>query len=312
MICKHISKRGNECKYTSIGNSNYCYLKSHHPSSSEYKKVIDLLKKEWFMETCPIDIFSKFNVPDDGWCFFTSFGYSLLHKFRNNTENETIKTFFNQNDFKEYISKKNWEDHTFIRLLSYKIYQASRTWLHENVNTLHTETKEPISDFIINTNDVDTLEEYFSEQSKDIKLEDDLPEDFWGGVCEQYALSRYFNVDVIMFVPSTYSFSKKDKQYKVMLSKKVIKGTTRYKISSCCYNESNHTKSMVSSFLGLLSSQEDNITEFFQLLPVEVKNKTQSDLNNTVFMLLFILDDDGDNISHYNYLLFKDDIYLHP
>jgi len=308
MICDHVTKSGNKCKHPVLKNSTKCYLKSHHSSTGEYKRIINNLKREWINETYPVNLFSKFNVPDDGWCFFTSFGNVILHKFKKNDANETIKSFFEQEDFKQYISKKDYENSVFLRLLSYKVYQIARSWLKNNINSLHSETKEPICDFIINMNDVDTIDEYFSEESKNIKLDEDLSEEFWGGVCEQYALSHYFDVDVVIFVPSRHSFSKEDKKYKIMLSKVVRKNTTRYKLSSCCYNESSRKKSVIMSFLRSLSDQDGNLSDFFQLLPSDVKKKIINDLRDTVFLLLFIIDDDGDNLSHYNYLIFDDNI----
>lgn len=312
MICKHTTKKGIKCKNPVLKNSTSCYLKSHHSTVAEYKKAIKEAKTVWIRETYPVDLFSKHNASEDGWCFYHSFGMAILEKFKNKTKNVNIKFFFNQEDFKEYVAKKDWENQQFREQLTHKVYLAARKWLKENVNSVHDETKEPISDFIINMNNVETLEEYFSEKSTMVDIKENLSEEYWGGFCEQYALSKYFETDIIVFFPTRYSFSRNDKQYKTMISKVIRKNTTRYKLSSGCFGSTSCEKSIVLPILKSASEYKNNMVEFFNLLPDEIRKKTVIELNNTIFLLLFILDNNDNNVSHYNYLLFKDNIYLHP
>lgn len=310
MACTHVSKKGIKCKHPALKNSKACYLKSHHGSKMDYKQAVDNLKRGWIEETYPIDLFSKFNVSEDGWCFYASFGMAILNRFKNKTTNEKIKSFFNQSDFEPFVKSKDWDNQKFKELLAYKLFYKARSWLKNHLCDVHDETKESIHDFIINMNDVDTIDKYFSEDSDNVDSKEELSEEHWGGVCEQYALSKYFEIDVIIFFPTRYSFSREEKQYKLMISKVVRKNITRYKLSSCCFNGTPSNKSTILSILKSASEHKIDTANFFQTLPDNLKEKIQTDLNNTIFLLLYILSDNDENISHYNYLLFKENTYL--
>ena len=133
-----------------------------------------------------------------------------------------------------------------------------------------------IKDFILSNNDIDNVNEYFVED----ELDDYLEEDLWGGVCEQYALAKRFNINVITFIPTRHSFSREDKKYHIEVSKIVTK-TTRYKLSSCCFRNSHLEKNL-------------------QQLRIGFQDFDKTEINNTVFLLLFIRDS-----SHYNHLYLK-------
>ena len=308
MSCNHITMTGFKCNNPVLKNSTFCYLKSHHISIVKYKKAIAEEKLDWIRETYPVDFFFKHNTPNDGWCFYYSFGLAILEKFKNKTNNNNINSFFNQEDFKVYIDKKDWENKQFKKQITIKVYLVSRKWLKENVNNVHDETKEQISDFIVDMNNFDTLDEYFSDESFKVDINENLPEKYWGGVCEQYSLSKYFETDVIVFKITRHSFSKDEKKYKTMNSKVVRKDTTRYKLLSGCFGNTSCEKSTVLQVLQSLSERKNNIEYFFNLLPDETRKKTIKDLNNTIFLLLFILNKSDNNISHYNYLAFKENI----
>ena len=309
MNCAHKMKRG-ACKNPVLKNSLFCYLKSHHSNKTAYYQAIETLKKEWISETYPIDLFTKHNAPEDGWCFYYSFGMAILNKFINKTENININSFFAKNDLKTYVEKKDFENKHFRELVTYKVYLIARKWLKDNINDVHDETKEAMCDFIVNMNDVDTVDEYFSEESTLVDIKEELSEEYWGGVCEQYALSKYFKTDIIVFFPTRHSFSRKDKKFSTIISKVVRKNTTRYKLSSGCFGNTSCDKSTILSILQLASEYKNDRVEFFETLHKNLREKTTSDIDNTVFLLLFILDDNDNNVSHYNYLLFKNNIYL--
>lgn len=306
MTCSFVSKKGVKCKNNSLLESDFCYIKTHYLTLADYKKAVENLKKMWVAETYPILLFSKHNVSEDGWCFYNSFGMALLNIYNNKTENKKIIEFFKEECFKSFMQNKNWNDKNFKEILTYKLLIIAKKWLSEHLTDLHDETKETISDFITSSNNIDTIEEYLSIENIDKK--EKLEEENWGGVCEQYSLSKYFDTDVVVFIPTRHSFSSKEKEYKIIISQVVRKNTTRYKLSNCCLN--NSKKSTVLSVLNSAKEQDD-MKYFVESLPDKLKETTKNDLNNTIFLLLLIsTDSDGDNSSHYNYLLFNKEEYV--
>jgi hypothetical protein len=303
MSCSFISKNDVKCKNKALHKSEFCYLKSHHLNETEYKKAIINMKSSWFKDTYPIELFKKHNVSEDGWCFFNSIGMSLIQIYNNKTINNKIKSFFEQKDFEPFKS----DNPIFKEKLKYKLLTISKNWLLQNLNEIHTETKESIHDFIKSTYDIEDINEYFL--IDDIDLKEDLSRKYWGGSCEQYAISKYFNVNIIIFLPTMYSFSNKNKEYKIMLSKVVRKNVTRYKISNCCFNNIVLDHSIVLQVLNTSNDNDIPLKLYWNTLPDNLKEKTQIEFNNTIFLLLFVSDDSNDednNTSHYNYLLYDD------
>jgi aspartate-semialdehyde dehydrogenase len=176
-------------------------------------------------------------------------------------ENKEIKSFIKDKDVSD-IAKD--------------LFTEARLWLKIHLDEKHDVTGESIKDFILSNNDIDSVNEYFIED----KLDDYLEEDLWGGVCEQYALAKRFNINVITFIPTRHSFSREDKKYHIEVSKIVTK-TTRYKLSSCCFRNSHLEKNL-------------------QQLRIGFQDFDKTEINNTVFLLLFIRDS-----SHYNHLYLK-------
>ena len=103
MSCSFISRNNVKCKHKALNKSEFCYLKSHHLNKNDHKKAIFNMKSDWIKETYPIELFKKYNVPEDGWCLFNSIGMSLIHIYNNNkTINNKIKSFFEQKDFEPF------------------------------------------------------------------------------------------------------------------------------------------------------------------------------------------------------------------
>lgn len=304
MLCNYKTKKGILCKNEKLKNSSFCYLKSHYPTNVEYKNTIDNLKKEWENDTYSIDLFTKHNVPEDGWCLYHSFGMVILNKFLNKTNNTIINSFFNNPIFSKYILNNNTNNIIFQKELRYRIYNISKKWLKDNLKNKHDQTNETIHDFILNTNNIDNINEYFSEESKNVNIQKDLSEEYWGGICEQYALSKYFQVDLIVFFPSRYSFLKNEKRYSTVISKVVRKNITRYKLSSCCFGNIHSDNSDKSKILPLLKNNV-YFNNILQDTKKDEYNMFENTIENTVFLLLFILGDNNNNISHYNYLILK-------
>lgn len=292
MTCSFVSKKGLKCNNNTLPDSDFCYLKTHYLTPDDYTVVIDKLKKKWIDDTYPISFFSKHNVSEDGWCFYNSFGMSLFNIYKK-TNNKKIIDFFEEECFKSFIETKKWDD--FKEILTYRLLIISKNWLLEHLTDFHDETKETISDFILSSNNIDNIQEYLSIETIDQK--ENLEEKNWGGVCEQYSLSKYFNIDTVVFTPTKHSFH--NKEYKIMLSKTVRKNTTRYKLSNCCFSKN-------SILLSILNSAKQNMKYFVESLPDNIKDN----LNNTIFLLLFISTDDDDNLSHYNYLLWNEEYVL--
>ena len=300
MSCLFISKNEGKCKNKALNKSEFCYLKNHHLNETEYKKALIKMKSKWVNETYNVELFKKYNVPKDGWCFFNSIGMSLINMY-NKTINNKIKSFFED----KYFLPFKPDNPIFKEKLKYKLLTIANKWLFQNLNEIHTETKETICDFIKSSYDIEDINDYFVIDNIDI--EEDLPYKYWGGACEQYAISKYFDVNIFVYLPTMYSFSKQEKEYKLMLSKVVRKNVTRYKISSCCFSNITLDNSMV---LNVLNASNDDIPLklYWDTLPENLKDKIIIEFNNTIFLVLFISDNsnDEDNTSHYNYLVYND------
>ena len=279
MLFSYVSKYNTKCTNKTLPTSAYCYNKSHHPSKIEYDKSILEMKSEWVKETYDIDIFTKYSVSNNGWCFYNSIGMSLLNIYLKKS-NDKIKSFFSE--FENYIKTKDFKNPKFQQKLNYNLFVISKKWLLENINEIYEETQEKMSDFIKNTHMLDDVNEYFSSK---VKMDQKLDYKDWGGICEQYALSRYFNVNIISFLPYMYSLC--EKEYKIKLSKVVRQNSTRYKLSNCYFKENSSSK-----FIEYLDKP----------IPVDIMDDTLSEIKDTIFLVLFILDDD---ICHYNYLLYN-------
>ena len=50
MSCSFISKKGLKCKNNSISESNFCHIKSHYLTTSDYTKIIEKKKKNGLMK----------------------------------------------------------------------------------------------------------------------------------------------------------------------------------------------------------------------------------------------------------------------
>ena len=230
-ICCFISKKGVKCQNKKIQNSKYCYLSSHYPTQKIYNETIFNIKKEWLNETYSTKLFLKTNVKNNGWCFYESFVLSLFEIYKK-TDNESINSFFKN------IKNKKLD----LDIYSKKLFFISFKWLKKNLSKKHEDTKEDIKTFLINTKEIDDIDEYFDVKSvKDITDDGELLEEYWGGVCEQYALYKIFNINIAVFIPTNFSFSRKEKKYKINIAKTVRKKSTRYKLSNCfsiCKKES--------------------------------------------------------------------------
>lgn len=318
MLCNYTKKNGTTCNNTVLKKSNFCYIKSHHNNINEYNKAIYEEKLDWVNQTYSIDLFLKYNVPKDGWCFYHSFGMAILDKFINKTDNEIINLFFNNKDFKIYIKNNDYGNKSFKEKLQYKLLLIAIKWLKENLNNVVDETKESIYDMVLdkkgikydNTDikDKDFLDEYFNIDHDKIDLTENLPELYWGHLCEYYALSKYFKIDLLIFNPMRYSISKNEKKYKIMISKIVQKNITRYGIWSPFFSRTSCENSSILPFLRKISDNKTDIN-IFKSFSDKNQKKIINDLKNTIFLLSFISYDNDDE-PHYNYLLFKENNYL--
>lgn len=272
--CSFVSKRGISCKKPVLGDSKYCYLKSHHKDKKSYEETLTAVKKKWKNDTYPCEFFCKKNVKNNGWCFYESFTISLYEIYKKTKKNKEINDFFK--DFKNI-------DKSTLTTLSHKLFFMSFNWLKNNLTEIHVETKEDIKTFLINSKEIDNINKYFCVKDiYDITDDSELLYEYWGGVLEQYVLSKIFNINVITFIPTNFSLCKIDKKYKIKIVKSIRKEITRYKLSNYVSINKKHI------FLDNLYS---------------IKNNIDTLSINTVFLLLYILKNKGDNISHYNHLL---------
>ena len=312
MRCSSKTRNGTRCKNNISKKSNYCHI--HLPVIS-HDKIIDV-KSNWLNDTFPVTLFSKKNVPEDGWCFFHSIGMSLLNIYNKKTPNQKIQTFFNQEIFEPFVKKKNWNNKKFKELLLESLLDIFKIWVSENLHELFGDIGITIHDYIIYTFNFDKIDDYFSIYDTN----KNLPNKYWGGEIEPYIFSKCFEINIIVF--TTLGYSIRDKKYNFMVkisqknitenTKRNIKrntkiNTTLYKLWKCHFSNILPEKSMILEVFNNIKDNDEKgeISSIIEILPDEVKEKTLCEFNNTIFLLVFNVEKDT---PHYNYLLLTENI----
>jgi hypothetical protein len=319
-LCQFTSKRGQNCQDAVLKNSEWCHRPSHYPSKRKYKEIVQELRKEWEVRTYSPDLFVRSNVPEDGWCFFHSFGRSILEMMKDDlnkidpvrraahwkNSTDPILVFFRQDRLRGYFEGQMFED-VFTKELARSLHTIAMNWILDNLQNRHETTGELIIDLLLESHEMESIDEY-KEQVGNLPALDDkkmLSHSNWGSVCEQYALSKHFKVNQVVFSPSR--FSKAGKQFRSHVAKVVRRGLTRYMTMSRCEGEGG--TSLLDGFLRMAEAGSESTALFWETLPDMLHKQTANELRRTVFHLLFILEDkDGDDMSHYNCLFLERDL----
>lgn len=309
--CSFVSKTGRVCNRTKLStSSSWCHIRSHYPNNETYDRIVGEIRKGWEYRTISPDLFTRMNVPEDGWCFFYSFGLSIYKMMKKMVleaddvietweSSEPIIEFFRHDIFKPFF-KGEIDENTFMNHVVRKLHDLASRWILEHLDDEHDQTKESILQLLLDSHEIETLEEYKEEIQNlpQIDEEKSLSRSNWGSVCEQYALSKHFHVNTLIFSPSR--FSKNRDTYRTYVAKVVRKGI-RYMMMS--HSIGIKEESLINKFFTVMNDDSSDIETFWDIIPETLKEKLLEELSRTVFLLLFILQDtDGDDMSHYNVL----------
>lgn len=182
-------------------------------------------------------------------------------------------------------------------------------WILRNLNTKHEQTGELVQDLLLSSHELDSVDEY-KEEIKNLPSIDDknvLSQSNWGSVCEQYALAKHFKVNVMILSPVTFSLQ--GKVFRSRIAKVVRRNVTRLSPMSHCIPD-GHT-SELGNFLQMAEDSDDSmaVSLFWETLPDSLKAKTQNELMRTAYLVWFSdIDEDGDDVSHYNYLVLNPEL----
>jgi hypothetical protein len=311
-ICQYITKTGKKCKNKTIPDSKWCHYKKHYPSSDLYTSIMSNIKNKWIDTTFNINLFNRKNVPEDGWCFFHSFGNSILNIYKNKIKHtDPIFSFFNQKKFKLYFENKISKEEFDLEMAK-SLHRIASNWILDNLEEKHEFTNELISDILLESHNLKSIEEYKNEIKNMYTIKGGLNRNNWGSLCEQYALSKYFNVNIYVFSPTIMSSYKEN--FKTKISKTIRKNYTRYLPMNFCQSIGNMDD--INNFLRMIDSDVycDRLEKcrlFWLMMDDECKKDIEETIERTVFLTLIIrVDKDGDDISHYNSLLLDNNLFI--
>lgn len=308
-----------------MAGSDRCCRSTHHPSKQAFQQCIQPFRSKWIRETLSPDLFVRENAPKDGWCFFHCMGKLLFQLYlkrrlalpqnrsiQQQSPDPIIKFFAEVKEL--WILPENITDTSCLSLkqetaIAKALQKVASTWVLDHLYDKHDVTGELLLEMLLDSHEIESLEEYQLEVSEmekagppsEAKEEENLPEKNWGSVCEQYALAKHFGLNVWVLLPSR--FSKSDTgQYQPMLARVVRKNVTRYMITSKSNGYSEDTSLLEDTIFSAIDGK-DMLNLTCSGFPPEILTKVQTDRDNTIFLLLFLLEDsDGDDVSHYNSL----------
>lgn len=323
-MCQFVSKRGVKCQDKKLAGSNWCHRKTHYPDSTTYKNVVSNLREQWKKTTFSTALFDMHIVPEDGWCFFYSFGYSILKMMRDSlakyppNERERVRKmsddpifrFFNRERFRAFFEGKISEIR-FRKEMARALQTLGSEWILSHLDSKHELTGERVEDLLLASHELDSVEEYKEEilNLPAITESKVLGHSNWGSVCEQYALAKYFGVNVIVLCP--VGFSKQGKTFRSRLARVVRRNVTRFSPMNHCISLNSEGESELKSYLHMIEGDlsGDVISVFWQTLPDNLRDNILEELRRTVYLVWFSQEDeDGDDVSHYNYLLMSQDL----
>lgn len=320
--CQFRSKRGGVCQEKVLPYSQWCHREYHYPSKKKYKEIVQQIRENWKDKTFSPNLFVRLNVPEDGWCFYYSFGRSILKIMEDilgkidpseresylQESKDPIFVFFRQDRFRHHFVEKKISDLTFTKEMASAIHTVASLWILDHLDEKHEQTGELIKDLLLESHDIDSIEEYKKgvENINNLSLislttDSSISYSNWGSVCEQYALAKHFKVNTIIFSPSR--LSKDKKEFKPFIAK-TIRKNVRYQSISQCFGLKCSTE--LDNFLHMAEEGIEECQLFWHSLPESLYKQTINELQRTVFQLLFIRkDSDGDDLSHYNSLFLE-------
>jgi len=207
MKCQHRSKTGRKCGNDIIGNSKYCYLKSHYPTRHMFEMIKTKIIDNFKYTTLSADDFELYNVKGDGACLYRSLAqglYKQLQYLHNHPLFNVIMGIVGED--RMAIDGEFLDEETETELAIF-LQRLIKEWLYKRQDNMIKELGLTIRDLIQSTHDMNMdvyrdLYEIFAGEADVIKVENDDIEKLveipnrWGGTPEQYGFSMIFQIGV--------------------------------------------------------------------------------------------------------------------
>lgn len=201
-LCKHNVIK--PCKNNAIKGSDYCHLKSHHPTTAEYEIAVSKLVDGHLSTTVDPRMFRIYDVVGDGACMYRCLAQMLYSHGRTRAGAMPL-------DIPEYTRElMSDEDEDAV---ARKMQDLLKTWLYNNKNE-HVECLGcTVEELVLSTHeDVTNMEDYrilfdiyagepdlviinHPDGSKEKAI---LPFR-WGGAAEQYAFTQIFEIPLRVY-----------------------------------------------------------------------------------------------------------------
>jgi len=120
--CNHNGRNNIKCQNLRLGDTMFCYLKSHHPDATVYQKTVDKQYQNYLANTIDHSNFSIQDVVGDGACLYRCFVVHLLYNL--SSLKEVDKAFYDDllNNLNEFfrlklldpsIQVESWDENTY-------------------------------------------------------------------------------------------------------------------------------------------------------------------------------------------------------
>ena len=235
MSCQHLKKSGVICGRKIIPGSTNCSLKSHHSDKEQYDFILKREINSFNTKTVDIDNYDIYDVLPDGSCLFRSIAQGLIpikDKIQNKEMFEKALEYNKRPSTKDEMrsSLPDWilNDATETGMARF-LQKISVDWLCDHADEELIEgVGHKISDCVLETHELSNMVEYKSLYSifagdSDFIMYDsgkryksgprvgtpiykrEYIKDRWGSFPEQFALSKIFGVNIVVYVPRRFS-----------------------------------------------------------------------------------------------------------
>lgn len=206
MQCQHLTKRNQPCKNEVIGDTNYCYLKSHHPCPNTYEITSEKLLEQFKYSHEDPSNFEVCDVEGDGACLYRSLSQALYKRLGTLKEHplyDSISTILEGEDTMFLSNHAETEMAIFLQ-------KTLKDWLYENQDDVMKPLGLNIKDFVETTHvmsmDIYRIiydifagnPDFLMVQKNGVHSVKKIPFR-WGGSPEQYAFTNIFGFSVNIY-----------------------------------------------------------------------------------------------------------------
>ena len=202
MRCRHMTINGKQCNNGIIGDSDYCYLKSHHTTSNEYDMIRAKLIDKFTYDTCDPDMFQLHNVDGDGACLYRSFAQAIYKRIERLCDHPLY------NEIWEIIQEVNTDylDNDTETTLAIYMQKIIKNWLYEKQDHIVHKTDYTVTN-LVKAEHAMTMKMYYQIYNRFAGKSDFITAEAirytipfrWGGSPEQYAFSSIFKFKIDIY-----------------------------------------------------------------------------------------------------------------